>query len=378
MGVGITFVKPAFCKNPKSYCLLFTKKRLSMIMRFKRFLRILFIFLLMILVFVAYQGWRYILAPNVNIKGAKAYLYIPTGANFNDVCNILDSAGYLRSMKTFKWLARQKDYPRHVKAGRYKLTQGMNNRELINLLRSGRQEPVSLILRKFRTLPQIAAYLGKNLEPDSAQFMHVLTDPGLLLQFHLSPQTAMSVFIPNTYYVFWNVAADELLKRMYREFDTFWDSTRMAKARSLHLTPIEVITLASIVEEESNAEEEYPVIAGVYINRLRKGMPLQADPTVRYAIQDFQIKRILLKHLSYPSPYNTYLRRGLPPGPICTPSAAAIDGVLNYTQHNFLYFCAKPDFSGRHVFAQTLSQHNINARAYQQALRNWLKKQKNN
>ncbi|MGC8802497.1 MAG: endolytic transglycosylase MltG, partial [Bacteroidales bacterium] len=287
-----------------------------------------------------------------------------------------DTGGYVKNIKTFRWLAQRKEYPLHVKAGRYKLVQGMNNYQLINMLRAGHQEPVSLVLRKFRTLPQLAAFLDKNLEPDSAQFIQILTSDKILSQYQLTPQTVLSIFISNTYFVFWNTNATGLIERMHKEFTAFWDSTRLAKANALKLTPIEVITLASIVEEESNVKEEYPLIAGVYINRLRKRMPLQADPTVRYAINDFQVKRILLKHLSYPSPYNTYIHVGLPPGPICTPSVAAIEGVLNYASHDYLYFCAKPDFSGSHVFAKTLSEHNKNARAYQQALKIWLKKQK--
>lgn len=346
-----------------------------MIRKYK-LLHILFIIVVFILV-LAYEGWRYMLAPNVILKNNRTYLYIPTGATFEQVCQILATEGYLKNMKTFRWLAHRKDYPLHVKAGRYRLKEGMSNLELINMLRAGHQEPVSLVLRKFRTLPQIAGFLGKSLEPDSTQFIHIFTNEEFLSRYQLTPQTVLSIFIPNTYYVFWNTNVTALIERMHKEFNAFWDSSRLAKAKALNLTPIEVITLASIVEEESNVKEEYPLIAGVYINRLRKGMPLQADPTVRYAINDFKLKRILLKHLSYPSPYNTYIHLGLPPGPICTPSVGAIDGVLNYASHHYLYFCAKPDFSGRHVFAQTLSEHNKNARAYQKALKIWLKKQQN-
>ncbi|MCX7985557.1 MAG: endolytic transglycosylase MltG [Bacteroidales bacterium] len=344
----------------------------------KNFIKFFAILLFILLIAAVYFGWQYIWAPNITIKDGKTYLYIPTGSSFSDVCNMLDTSGYIRNIKTFKWLAQRKDYPQHVRAGRYRLRNGMNNNELINMLRAGKQEPVTLVLRKYRFLSQIASHLGKNLEPDSAQFIQVLTNRQLLEKFQLNPQTVLSIFIPNTYFVFWNTTETELLERMIKEFDNFWDSTRINKARSIGLTPIEVITLASIVDEESNIKDEYPIIAGVYINRLKRGMPLQADPTVRYAIGDFQMKRVLLKHLSYSSPYNTYLNTGLPPGPICTPSQAAIDGVLNYTSHNYLYFCAKPDFSGRHAFARTLSEHNKNAIAYQRALRHLLKKQREN
>jgi len=349
----------------------------TMTKKLKLLFRILALSFIVLILFLVYQGWRYILAPNVVLKNNKTYLYIPTGATYDDVCQILETGKYLRNIKTFKWLAHRKDYPLHVKAGRYRLIDGMNNNELINMLRAGRQAPVTLTLRKFRTLPQLAAFLGKNLEPDSAQFIRAFYNEKILSHYQLTPQTVITIFIPNTYYLFWNTDEKALIERMYKEFEAFWDSARMARARSLQLTPVEIITLASIVEEESNVKEEYPIIAGVYINRLRKGMPLQADPTVRYAMNGFQIKRILLKHLNYPSPYNTYLHQGLPPGPICTPSIAAIDGVLNYASHNYLYFCAKPDFSGRHVFAKTLIEHNKNARAYQQAVTNWLRKQKN-
>ncbi len=347
-----------------------------MVKKLRNFVTFLLFILLLILGIIIYEGWRRIFAPNVILKKEKEYLYIRTGATFQEVFNILETEGYLRNVKTFKWLSEKKDYPEQIKAGRYLLKNGMSNNELINMLRSGKQTPISLVLRKFRTLPQIASYLGNNLEPDSTEFMRIFNDEELLLSLGLNHHTVISIFIPNTYYVFWNTDEKEFLRRMYKEFETFWNITRKEKAKELNLQPIEVITLASIIEEESNLKEEYPIIAGVYLNRLKIGMPLQADPTVRFALGDFQMKRVLLKHLNYPSLFNTYLHKGLPPGPICTPSIAAIDAVLNPSHHKYLYFCAKDDFFFFFVFAHTLVEHNKYARAYQMALNKMRKNKK--
>jgi UPF0755 protein len=314
------------------------------------------------------QFWKFVYRPNVRLNEPSAYLYIPTGSKFSDVCNILLKNGYVSNISSFEWVAERKGYPNHVKPGRYKISNDMSNKELVEMLRSGRQEPVRLVLKKFRTVYQLGGYLGRNLEPDSAQFVKILNDNSYLADYGMDNTTVLSLFIPNTYFVFWNITEKELLNRMYDEYKKFWNSERLKKAESMGFKPVEVVTLASIIQEESDVEEEYPVIAGVYINRLKRGIPLQADPTVKYANGDFKIKRILKKYLSISSPYNTYLNKGLPPGPICTPSPAAIDGVLNYRHHDYLYFCAKPDFSGRHVYARTLIEHNRNAQNYQKAL----------
>lgn len=328
---------------------------------------------LIILVFIGiiisvYQVYRYVYMPNIIINEPVAYLYIPTGSTFEDVCKTLVNNNLVKNISTFEWLAERKNYPQHVKAGRYKLKNGMNNNELIEILRLGKQEPVRYTINNIRTIPQLASYTSRNLEIDSAEFVNLLTNNSFLEKYNINSYTSLSIFLPNTYFIFWNTSANALIERMYAEFNKFWTTDRIEKANKLGLNPIEVIILASIVEEETNFSQEYPIIAGVYINRLKRKMPLQADPTIKYALGDFQMKRILKKHLQVNSPYNTYKHNGLPPGPIVTPSLQAIEGVLNFTSHSYLYFCAKDDFSGRHVFARTLSEHSANAMKFQKAL----------
>ncbi len=328
----------------------------------------LIIFLFISLIIAIYQIYRYVYKPNIILKEPVTYLYIPTGSNFDDVCKILVDNNLVKNISTFEWLAERKNYPKHVKAGRYKLKSGMNNNDLIEMLRLGKQDPVRYTINNIRTISQLASYTSRNLEIDSANFVSLLTNNAFLEKYNLNQYTSLSIFLPNTYFIFWNTDAESLIDRMYTEFKKFWTTERIEKANKIGLNPIEVIILASIVEEETNFSQEYPIIAGVYINRLKRKMPLQADPTVKYAVGDFQIKRILKKHLQINSPYNTYKYSGLPPGPIVTPSLQAIEGVLNYTNHSYLYFCAKDDFSGRHVFAKTLSEHNVNALKFQKAL----------
>lgn len=244
----------------------------------------------------------------------------------------------------------------------------MSNNELINLLRSGHQTPVNLVFNKLRIKSQLAGKVAKQLEADSTSIMHLINNPVFLTKYDLDTSNVMAVFIPNTYEFFWNTNAEQFFDRMYSEYQRFWTDTRKEKQRKTKLTPIEVVILASIVEEESNKNAEKPTISGVYLNRLKKQIPLQADPTIKFALGNFEIKRVLKKHLEVNSPYNTYKNRGLPPGPICLPSIATIDAVLNFENHKYLYFCAKDDFSGYHVFSNTLQQHNQNAIRYQKAL----------
>lgn len=307
--------------------------------------------------------------PNVNYPGKdKSYLYIPTGSDFNDVVKILEETKLLKNIDSFEWLALKKNYQNHVYAGRYKLDNRMNNNDLINRLRSGYQEPVRLVFNSIRTKEKLAGRISKQIEADSLSLLELFNNDSLINSFNLKPETFTCIFIPNTYEFWWNTTAEKFVDRMYKEYKRFWNDERKKKAERLNFTPEDVITLASIVDEETYYNDEMPRVAGVYINRLRKRMHLQADPTLKFAIGDFTIKRVLNTHKSIDSPYNTYKYYGLPPGPISIPSIAAIDAVLNYENHKYLYFCAKPDFSGYHNFARTLSQHNINARNYQRAL----------
>jgi len=328
-----------------------------------------FIILSLFLLVLLYRSYNRIYRPNVILKGAEtAYIYIPTGSTLEDVINILYENNYIINRNSFEWLAEKKNYRIHVFPGRYKISNNMSNNKLLDLLRSGKQEPVKLVFNNIRTKEQLAGKISKQIEADSVSIMRLLNDPIFTEKYDLTTKTISSIFIPNTYEFWWNTSAEKFIEKMHREYETFWNENRLSKAKTLNLTKEDVITIASIVDEETIKNDEMDDIAGVYINRLRKRMPLQADPTIKFAIGDFTVKRILKVHLETDSPYNTYKFYGLPPGPISIPSIDAIDAVLNYDQHDYLYFCAKADFSGYHSFAKTLEQHNINARAYQRAL----------
>jgi len=296
------------------------------------------------------------------------FLYIPTGSVFDDVCSLLVDAG-LHDAKSFRWVADRMNYPANIKSGRYRLTDSMSNIELVRMLRAGRQIPVKVIFNNIRLNTQLAGAVTRTIEADSSNIMALLTDSAYLAErFNLSPQTVLSLFIPNTYEFFWDTSAKGFMDRMAKEYNHFWTESRRQKGRDANLTPLQVTILASIIEEETQMNSEKPTMAGVYINRLNKGMLLQADPTIKYAAGDFTIRRVLNSHTKIQSPYNTYLYAGLPPGPICVPSIASIDAVLNYSKHDYLFFCAKEDFSGYHNFARTLQQHSRNAQVYQKAL----------
>lgn len=323
---------------------------------------------LVVMVLVVYNYYARIFEPNVTLEEAQELFYIPTGSNFEFVIDGLEKKGIIDNRKSFRWVAIKKGYDKQVKPGRYKIKHGLNNNELVNLLRSGNQDPVMVVFNNVRTLNHLAGKVSQYLEDDSAQFADYLTDRELPGRYGLDPANFTIMFVPETYEFFWTTTPEEFTERMSREYEKFWSGERDRKAKKLGMSRIEVVTLASIVDEETLYDSENSRVAGVYMNRLKKGIPLQADPTLKFALGDFSRKRILREDQSIDSPYNTYKYAGLPPGPISIPSVSAIDGVLNYEKHHYLYFCAKADFSGYHAFAQTLSQHNRNARAYQRAL----------
>jgi len=296
------------------------------------------------------------------------YLYIPTGAEIEDVFAMLYDANLVKNKNTFEWVSERKKYSKHVHPGKYKISNRMSNNDLVNMLRAGLQEPVELVMNNIRTLKELAIKVSGQIEPDTAEILSLLRDKAFIEELGFNPSTLMGMFIPNTYECWWNISAKSFLQRMKKEYDRFWNYERTYKAQRAGLTPGEVITLASIIVNETSKTDEYRRIAGVYINRLEKGIKLQADPTVKYALGNFDIQRVLKKHTTIDSPYNTYKYYGLPPGPICMPSIQAIDAVLEFEKHNYIYFCAKEDFSGYHNFARTLEQHNKNARLYQRAL----------
>ena len=309
--------------------------------------------------------------PNVSLEYQKdVYIYIPTGASFEDVLQILSDEGVIISSSSFRWISEQKRYTNNIKSGRYLLKDGMNNNELVNLLRSGRQTPVNVVFNNMRTKEEFAGKVASQIELDSLEILATMLDTIFLNQVGLNAFNVSSLFIPNTYEFYWNTTVTNFLSRMVAEHHHFWNNSRRAKAKQLNLSPEEVVTLASIVEKETLQKSEQPIVAGLYINRLRKGMKLQSDPTVIFAIGDFSIRRVLKKDLKYDSPYNTYKYKGLPIGPIFLPSIRAIDAVLNYEKHDYLYMCAKEDFSGFHNFAVSGLQNYANAAKYRNALNN--------
>lgn len=256
-----------------------------------------------------------------------------------------------------------------TKPGHYRFASEISNRELIRRLQLGEQTPIRLsFTQSIRTREQLAGHLGKRLLLDSTEIIMRLNDREYMAHFGLTPETAVCLFIPNTYEVYWTMSADQLFARMHKEYQRFWDDERLAKAKQLGLTPTEVSTIASIIASETNKKDEYPTIASIYINRLKKGIALQACPTVIFAVGDFSMRRVLKRHLAIDSPYNTYKYRGLPPGPIRLARPDVIDAVLNAPKTDYLYMCANPDFSGTHIFSSTYAQHNQVARQYQRAL----------
>lgn len=302
------------------------------------------------------------------------YVNIPTGSSFEDLVQILKTQRIIGDENAFRYAAAQMKFIKPVmRPGRFRIETGWNYRQLINHLRIGEQAPVKVVFNSTERLPEeIAGKAARFIEADSLEILNVMRDAAFLAQFNYTPETAISACIPNTYEMYWNTDGQAFFKRMVKEHDIFWSKNdRLSKAQALHLTPAEVYTLASIVERETNYQPERPTVAGVYLNRLRIGMKLQADPTCVFATRDFKTRRVTQVHTSFNSPYNTYMYHGLPPGPISVASIPSIDAVLNHDAHNFLYFCAKPDDSGTHAFAATLQGHNVNADKF----RAWLRTQ---
>ncbi len=310
-------------------------------------------------------GYRWAFSPNIKIATQSSFLYIPSNSDFEDVVNILEDNGILKNKSSFIHCAQWMKYPEKIKAGKYKIQNHMNNLDLLRMLIAGNQTPVNLKFNNIRLKEQLAARIGKQIEADSTILLDLLNNDDFMQTYDLRAETALTLFIPNTYQFFWNTSSEEFIKRMKTEYDNFWTPERLAAAETIPLSPTEVSILASIVEQETNKNDEKQNIASVYINRLHKGILLQADPTVKFAVGDFSIKRVTGKHLAVDSPYNTYRYNGLPPGPICMPSIASIDAVLYHAKTNYLFFCAKADFSGYHVFTSSDVEHMANARKFQ-------------
>jgi UPF0755 protein len=281
---------------------------------------------------------------------------------------MLQSEGMLKESESFSWLAEIMKYSNNVKPGRYLIRSKMNNRDLIKMLRSGQQTPLRLTFSNLRTIEQLAGIVGSKIEADSLAILTLMRDKGIQEMNGFTSDNSLSAMIPDTYEFYWNTSAEQFYERILKEYKKYWTQERIKKAEEIGFTKAQVSILASIVEQETRKNDEKPTIAGVYINRYKKGMKLEADPTLVYSLGDFNIRRVLNEHKLIDSPYNTYMYVGLPPGPICMPSKASIDAVLNYKKHNYIFFCAREDFSGYHSFASTYDVHLQNARRFQREL----------
>lgn len=318
----------------------------------------------------AWLSWKYLWRNNVRLSpgSEEIYFYVKTGSGFEDVLAALRKTGVLENESAFEWVAKWKNYPSRVKPGRYLIKKKMGNNDLVNLLRSGKQEPVKLVLNSFRQITEVAGFVSAKLEADSSVLVSLFENEKKLGGLGLSSSAGLSLIVPNTYEFWWNTSAEQFFQRMSREYEKIWNEERKRKLEEKGINAAQASVIASIVQQETNFKPEMPLVASVYLNRLKRGMKLQADPTVVYAIGDFTIRRVLKTYLEYDSPYNTYRYNGLPPGPICTPAIHSIDAVLNAPDNNLIFFCAKEDFSGRHSFASNAEQHQRNAAAYRKAL----------
>ncbi|SHI95119.1 endolytic transglycosylase MltG [Pseudozobellia thermophila] len=315
----------------------------------------------------SYMVYRAIFAPNTAFNNDEAFVYIPSDADFNEVKQLVEPL--LENLGTFEQVAKRKGYTTNIKGGKYAIKKGMNNNDIINSLRAN-NIPIKVSFNNQETLADLAGRIAEQIEADSVSLLNAFNDRDFLKKMGLDEETKLAMYIPNSYEFFWNTSGEGFRDRMVKEYDRFWNGERLGKAKALGLSPVEVITLASLVHKETAKVDERPKVAGLYLNRLRRGMLLQADPTVIYALKkkanDYSlvIKRVLYKDLEIDSPYNTYKYAGLPPGPIAMPDISAIDAVLNPEEHDYLYFVADVENFGYHKFAKTLAQHNRNKVQY--------------
>lgn len=324
--------------------------------------------LLVIILIVGAAGAFLVWGPNTGSLKNGQYLFIRTGASYGEVLHQLDTGGYVREMNSFKMLAERANYPAKVKAGKYHIKPGMSNYNMVRMLRNGSQSPVKLVINKLRTKQDLVRFVSSQLEADSASMWKLLRDSAFLAEYNLDTNTALSAIMPDTYEFYWNTTAEKAFRKIAKKYTKFWNAERVAKAKEKGLSPADVMNMASIVDEETNKLSDKPLIASVYLNRIAKSIPLQADPTVKFAIGDFSIKRVTGAHLKCQSPYNTYINKGLPPGLICTPTESAINAVLNAPQTDYIYFCATPALDGSSAFTASYEEHLKNAKAYAEEL----------
>jgi UPF0755 protein len=311
--------------------------------------------------------WAIAFRGNVSVD-APVRITVPSGSTFEQLKDTLESSGVLKNSRTFIITSGLKSFRGNIRPGSYLIKPRMSNNKIINLLRSGLQTPVNVTFNNIRTLEELCGVVSRQIEADSASLSAFFSDEENYEADGFERRTVISVFIPDTYEVYWSLDARGFYRRMLKEYRAYWDKERLEKADAIGLTPVEVSVLASIVDEEVSRQDEKPRIAGVYLNRLKQGIPLQADPTVKFAVDDFTLRRVLNKHLEVDSPYNTYLYRGLPPGPIRCPSKSGLEAVLNAERHEYLFFVARPDGSGYHHFSRTLAEHNRYAAEYRREL----------
>ncbi len=317
----------------------------------------------------SFYVWQIFKTPNYKVDENKGFaLLIPKGATFQTVWDSLQAHKVVVDEQSFKFLSKLLKYRENVKEGRYLITAEMGNYELIKKLKSGNQDAIKLTFNNIRLKKDLVHKIGNRFSFDSTALAKMLNDPAVASKYGFSTETIMCMFLPNTYEIYWTVTPDEFFDKMNMWYKKFWTEERKQKAEAIGLDPIKVQIMASIVEGETKKADEKPRVAGVYMNRLNAKMPLQADPTVVFAHQDFSIKRVTSTLTKINSPYNTYKVIGLPPGPINLPDLKSIDAVLNYEHHKYMYFCAKEDFSGYHNFAEDYDAHLNNARIYQEAL----------
>jgi UPF0755 protein len=333
--------------------------------------RLIFFLLFSVLgISFTYYAFQIVYTPNVlvGMDAEAKVLIVPEGATFKDIQQRMREGHYINDLLSFSFMARIMGYDKAIKPGRYVLRRNMTNLQLVRILKSGKQEPVRITFNNVRLVHDLSEKITRNLAMKPEEFEAGLVQYAMQNDEGFNKDNVMALFIPNTYEVYYNVSARELIERMEGEYKSFWTAERKAKAAKLGLTPVEVSILASIVQAETIKADEAPVIAGLYINRLKHGMPLQADPTLVFAVGDFSLKRVLNEHKIIDSPYNTYLHTGLPPGPINMPEIRSIDAVLNYVPSDYFYMCAKEDFSGYHNFTHNYAEHMKNAAKYQAAL----------
>ncbi|MFV8342364.1 endolytic transglycosylase MltG [Flavobacterium sp. XS2P39] len=335
-------------------------------MNLKKIITIVSVVLISVLMIYGFILLRQIFSANTKFSDKEVYVFIPTDSEYDDVKKII--APYIENMNRFETVANKRDYPENVKPGRFLFTKGMNSYELVKAMRIN--VPVNLAFNNQERLENFAGRVGSQIEADSLSLLTTFKDSLFLKENGFTEENVLAMFIPNTYEIYWNTSAEKFREKMIKEYRNFWTKDRVEKAKKQGLTPIEATILASIVHKESVKKDERPRIAGVYLNRLRALMPLQADPTVIYAIKkksnNFEqvIKRVFYNDLTMSSPYNTYMNLGLPPGPIAMPDITALEAVLNPEKNNFIYFCASVERFGYHEFASTLEEHNKNAKKY--------------